>query len=162
MKLELLLQIISIASDVFGFLGTAAIVVFYAGKFTRRFEDLEANVVDMKGKLSSLSKAFSLLFSSLVGTRTIDRSTTIEIVSCMHVYPTGNPISQEEADKINGYMQQFVNKITFTKEQAADFLLLAEKFESDPDVKKSKQADNAYMIFSIAQYISAGLANKNT
>lgn len=63
---------------------------------------------------------------------------------------TGNPISAEEAQKINAYLDMVIGKKDFTAEQASEFKVLVEKYASDEEVKAKVGRDRLDTLLAIA------------
>lgn len=143
MKMDNVQFILSILAAIGGLASTLLVVGFIVGGYKHRFEELEAEV-------GGLKRAFMFLIFGLGKTKSIDQSTSDNIVGALHVRATGNPISQEEADKINSYIVMARGGKEFTKEQAKEFFDLARKFDDDPDVKRSDQGKISFDVVLLA------------
>lgn len=73
----------------------------------------------------------------------------------LRAHTMGNPISQDEANRLNLYLQKGKQHQTFTPDEAQDFRLLSERYANDPQVRKEEPAEQLTNLLVLAGVVFA-------
>lgn len=141
------------ALQVFGAFGGAGLVAWIAKWFWslgRRTENAERNIKVLSGALQNL---LQLVQQNRNFNK--DAAQVIANTLTLHIEAEGNPITPEEARKLNEYIQWSREGRQFTVAQAQDFHQLTEKYRNDPKVLEKTPADELGTLFVLAGLIFA-------
>lgn len=152
---------IKIALQVASALGVGGLIrwIWNLGK---RIESAERNIAVQNAAIEGL-----LHILQQNGKVTKDNIALIAKTLKLQAEAEGNPITREEADKLNNYIQWSREGRQFTPEQARDFHQLAEKYRRDPKVLEKTPAEDlggllvlAGLIFALYALTGSGKSGK--
>ncbi len=96
-----------------------------------RLQSVDTDLISIKGWMGALLSALDKKVDNKVLQQLTHQLGTFKAQA------SGNPISNEEASKLNNYVDMVIAKKDFTPVEALDFKTLVEKFVSDEEIKKN-------------------------
>lgn len=111
----------------------------------------------INGGLRSLQIGMNSLATILQSRGGISENERIVLVRSLGIRAeaAGNPISAEEAQRINHYLDMVIERKEFTADDANEFKSLTEKYVADPEIQKKYDKDKLGILLAIAKDVWA-------
>ncbi len=137
-------QVICICASVIG--SAFGLAWWLSGKFSElnsKFTSIDGDLNSIKGWMGSLLIALE----GKVAEKSLKQLT--HQLGGFQAKATGNPISPEEARKINYYLDKVKSEEALGPEEALEFKSIVDKFVTDEDIKKKVAKENLDLLILI-------------